>query len=116
MGKTETKDQGVTLNQWIERLQYWCPAQIYYYFQDKEGGRWGIYLRWRHDDPWTAELCPCDENWNFIWDSPDRVDLLKEKEHTPGIVTGYYTEEEYPFLEEKALSTVRGIRTEFKDI
>lgn len=107
--------QRMKLNQWIEDLR-WCPSQIYYYFLDNEGGRWGIYLRWRHDDPWTAELCPCDENWKFIFDSPDRVNLLEEKEHTPGIITGYYTDDEFPALKEKALSIVRGMRTDFKDI
>lgn len=95
------------LNQWIERLHYWCPAQIYYYFLDKKGGRWCIYLRWRHQDPWTAELVRCDKNWEFDWDNPDNVNLLEEKEHTPGIVTGYYRDEEYPILEEKALEIVK---------
>lgn len=96
------------LNQWIEDLR-WCPSQIYYYFLDKEGGRWCIYLRWRHDDPWTAELCPCDENWKFIFDSPDRMDLLEEKEHTPGIITGYYKDDEYRELEEWILKKVQAL-------
>lgn len=97
------------LNQWLEHLHYWCPAQIYYYFLDKEGGRWCIYLRWRHEDPWTAELVRCDMNWEFDWNSPDNRDLLEEEEHTPGIVTGYYKGDEYPFLEEKALETARNL-------
>ena len=97
----------ITLNQWDVQLRHWCPAQIYYYFVDAEGGRWCIYLRWRHEDPWTAELVRCDENWEFLWDSPDTVDLLEEKEHTPGIITGYYTDEEYPHLMRKALELVK---------
>lgn len=96
-------------NQWIEDLRHWCPAQIYYYFEDEEGCRWCIYLRWRHDDPWTAELVRCDENWNFCWESPDNIDLLKETEHTPGIVTGYYRDEEYSYLEEYVLKKVMTI-------
>ena len=100
--------QRMQLNQWIEDLR-WCPSQIYYYFVDKDGGRWCIYLRWRHQDPWTAELVRCDKNWEFDWDNPDNVNLLEEKEHTPGIVTGYYTVEEYPFLEEKALETAMNL-------
>lgn len=95
------------LNQWIERLHYWCPAQIYYYFLDKKGGRWCIYLRWRHDDPWTAELVRCDMNWEFDWNSPDNMDLLEEEEHTTGVITGYYKDDEYPFLEERMLKKVQ---------
>lgn len=105
-----------SLNQWDIQLRYWCPAQIYYYFVDAEGGRWCIYLRWRHQDPWTAELVPCDEDWKFIRNSPDIVDLLEEKEHTPGIITGYYTDEEYPTLMENALTLVMNINQKFKNI
>lgn len=93
-------------NQWILELK-WCPAQIYYYFVDADGGRWCIYLRWRHQDPWTAELVGCDENWEFVWGNPDNVNLLEEKEHTLGIVTGYYTYDEYPHLMRKALELVK---------
>jgi len=49
----------------------------------------------------------CDENWGFRWDSPDTIDLLKEKEHTPGTVTGYYYDEEYPSLQAKVLELVK---------
>ncbi len=38
---------------------------------------------------------------------PDTIDLLKETKHTPGTVTGYYYDEEYPFLEEEALRRVK---------
>ena len=38
---------------WLEDLK-WCPSQISYYFQDDTGKKWEIYLRWRHNDPWTA--------------------------------------------------------------
>ena len=95
------------LNHWIEYLDHWCPAQIFYYFVDAGGGRWCIYLRWRHQDPWTAELVRCDENWECIWKSPDNVDLLLEKNHNPGIITGYYTDDEYPHLMRKALELVK---------
>ena len=104
------------LNHWIERLRHWCPAQLYYYFADAEGGRWCIYLRWRHQDPWTAELVPCDGDWEFIRNSPDTVNLLEEKEHTPGIITGYYTDDEYPALMENALTLVKNLNPKFKDI
>ena len=99
----------ITLNQWDVQLRHWCPAQIYYYFVDADGGRWCIYLRWRHEDPWTAELVRCDENWEFLWDSPDTVNLLEEKEHTPGIITRYYTDDEYPFLQQRVLEIIKNL-------
>lgn len=100
----------VVLNKWELHLTHWCPAQIYYYFIDDKGGKWSIYLRWdghRGDEPWTAELFPCDDDWEYLWDSPDYVNLLKEKEHVPGTVTGYYYDEEYPFLMEKVLELMK---------
>ena len=80
------------LNQW-NKITHWC-----------------IYLRWdsqRGDEPWSAELVRCDGNWDFSWDSPDTVNLLKEKEHTPGTVTGYDYDEEYPFLQARVLELVK---------
>lgn len=99
----------MTLNHW-NKITHWCPAQLFYYFEDADAGHWCIYLRWngqRGDEPWSAELVRCDENWNFRWDSPDTIVLLKEKEHTPGTVTGCYYDEEYPFLQTKVLELVR---------
>ena len=49
---------------WIEDL-IWCPSQCYYYFQDSDGSRYCIYLRWRYSDPWTAELVGCTGDWDF---------------------------------------------------
>lgn len=98
-------------HKWIKRLDFFCPAQIYYYFRDAEGQRWCIYLRWRHSDPWTAELVPYDDAWEFI--NEDRwVNLLEEAKHVPGTVTGYYREDEYEPLMEAALRKVRAM---FKD-
>ena len=100
----------VVLNKWELHITHWYPAQIYYYFQDKQGGKWSIYLRWdgqRGDEPWTAELVTCDDDWEYRWDSPDFVNLLKEKNHVPGVVTGYYYDEEYPFLMEKVLELMK---------
>lgn len=98
-------------HEWIKHLDFFYPAQIYYYFHDAEGRSWCIYLRWRHSDPWTAELVPCDDAWDFIND--DRwLNLLEETEHVPGTVTGYYREDEYEPLMEAALGKVRAM---FKD-
>lgn len=104
------------LNTWVEDLLHWCPAQIYYYFMDSAGGHWCIYLRWRHQDPWTAELVHCDDDWEFQWNHPETRNILEEKEHTPGIITGYYMDEEYPALMEKALALVKNMNPIFKDI
>ena len=104
------ENQEIVLNQWIDELMPWCPAQLYYYFEDADGGRWCIYLCWdgqRGDEPWSAELVRCDENWDFCWDSPDNVNLLAEKNHKPGVVNGYYYDKEYPFLMKKVLEIVR---------
>jgi hypothetical protein len=44
---------------WEEDL-IWCPSQCYCYFIDNSTNKlWCIYLRWRHRDPWSAELIPC---------------------------------------------------------
>ena len=104
-------DEEIREHEWIKHLDFFCPAQIYYYFRDAEGRCWCIYLRWRHSDPWTAELVPCDDAWEFI--NEDRwVNLLEEAEHIPGTVTGYYREDEYEPLMEEAL---RKVREMFKD-
>ena len=97
----------VTTGLWIVDINNWCPAQIYYYFKDAADNNWCIYLRWRHENPWTAELVSCSKQWDFIWDSPDNENLLEEKEHTPGILTGYYKDEEYDLLMGIALEQVR---------
>ncbi len=97
------------LNKWEKHLTHWCPAQMYYYFQDSDGGKWCIYLRWdghRGDEPWQAELCRCNDAWDFISDG-QTINLLEEKEHTPGIVTGFYRDEEYPFLMGKILELTK---------
>ena len=33
----------------------WCPSQCYLYFNFGNKS-YCVYLRWRHDDPWTADL------------------------------------------------------------
>ena len=107
------------LNKWDICINHWCPAQIYYYFKDNDGGNWLIYLRWdghRDDDPWSAELLRCDENWKLIPGSQDNLNLLEEKDHIPGTVKGYYYDEEYPFLMERVLEIVREMKPELKDL
>lgn len=97
------------LNHWEMYLKHWCPAQMFYYFQDSDGEKWCIYLRWdghRGDEPWQAELCRCNDDWSSDNDVPP-INLLEEKEHIPGIVTGFYRDEEYPFLMGKILELAK---------
>lgn len=41
-----------------------CPSQCYCEFEEN-GQKFCIYLRWRWDDPWTAAIVPCDDNWDW---------------------------------------------------
>ena len=62
------------LNKWYDDL-IWCPSQCYYYFMHDDD-MYCIYLRWRHQNPWTAEIIKCAEGdfnlnhessiWKFI--------------------------------------------------
>lgn len=89
------------LNVFLEDL-IWCPSQIYYYFCDNSGKIWCIYLRWRHDDPWTAELIPCDKNFKFFdCDTWETISTSKD-----------YKDFEYKDLEKEALEI---IKKRFKD-
>jgi hypothetical protein len=45
----------------------WCPSQCYLYFS-WDNVKYCIYLRWRHNDPWTAELIRMNEKSNDITD------------------------------------------------
>ena len=47
------------LNKWYDDL-IWCPSQCYYYFMHDDD-MYCIYLRWRHQNPWTAEIIKCAE-------------------------------------------------------
>ena len=79
---------------WIEDL-LWCPSQCYYYFQNIDGQRYCIYLRWRHRDPWTAELIKCTDNWNLDYDSEwERLGV------------SFYSDKDYRTLEEEVLGIV----------
>lgn len=41
-----------------------CPSQCYAYFTSEDKS-YCIYLRWRWDDPWTAELVPITPSGEF---------------------------------------------------
>lgn len=121
MTQEKKLDNGIVLNQWNEdnAKDIFYP-EIVYHFKDNDGNNWIILLTlyecFYGKEPWRAGLWRCDENWEIIDGSPDNIsDLLKEKEHTPGIVENYYYYEEYPFLMEKVLEIVREMKPELKD-
>ena len=77
----------IKLYQWDDSL-IWCPSQCYYYFKDRNDNLKCIYLRWRHSDPWTAEIILINEDGNFNhvqrenlnppFFKDEELDLLKE--------------------------------------
>ena len=45
----------------------WCPSQCYYSFENKQGKPMLLYLRWRHCDPWQAEVYPYGDDGTNDW-------------------------------------------------
>ena len=80
---------------WLESL-IWCPSQIEYYFKDSNGSNYLIYLRWRHSDPWTAELIPCNENWELDFANRKTINTSKN-----------YIDDEYKELESEVLEIIK---------
>ncbi len=65
--------------EWVDDL-IWCPSQCYYYFETMSGRRFCIYLRWRHSDPWTADLVEFPVNtWN--WDNSTWTEIVLSKDY-----------------------------------
>jgi hypothetical protein len=54
---TEPLEHTLALSTWDDQL-IWCPSQCYLYFT-WNSQLYCLYLRWRHDDPWTADLIQC---------------------------------------------------------
>ena len=121
MKQDKEQDNRIVLNKWNEeRAEDIFFPEIVYHFKDNDGNNWIILLTWNEcycgKELWRAGLWRCDENWQIIDGSPDNIsDLLKEKEHTPGIVKDYFYLEEYKFVEERALEIVRELKPELKD-
>ena len=121
MKQDKEQDNRIVLNQWNEeRAEDIFYPEIVYHFKDNDGNNWIILLTLNEcycgKEPWRAGLWRYDENWKIIDGSPDNIsDLLKEKEHTPGIVKDYFYLEEYKFVEERALEIVRELKPELKD-
>lgn len=81
---------------WYEEL-IWCPSQCYYYFKNPLTRKlYCIYLRWRYNDPWTAELIECDEDYEFI----DELDWEI-------LDVGFFHDDEYKELEDAVINLVQ---------
>ena len=92
-------------HRWIEDLK-WCPSQIYYNFVEK-GVPIQLYLRWRHQDPWTAELYICTNEDFYEW--KERIEEFQ--------INRFFRSDEYKELEKHCLEILRKSfpNTEFKD-
>jgi len=89
------------VNEWKDDL-IWCPSQCYLDIMYKER-HFVIYLRWRHSDPWTADIveCPNDgkfdmhelNNWNDLVVKEWKDTELKElKEEIVNVVNNWLLE------------------------
>lgn len=66
---------------WEEDL-IMCPSQCECHFETKSGQRFCIYMRWRWDDPWTAQLVPTTDTGVYInyapWEYLDVPDFIHD--------------------------------------
>ena len=69
---------------WIDDL-IWCPSQCYKHIEYK-GKQFVIYLRWRHSDPWSAEIIDCTPNGKF--------DIHLESHKWHNLNVSYWTDEQ----------------------
>ena len=52
-----------TTSNWLDEL-IWCPSQCFLNFRIKDN-HYILYLRWRWDDPWRAEVIVTDETYKL---------------------------------------------------
>lgn len=74
-GKHIEPDPGLQLqimDEWVEDM-LWCPSQCYLTVKHSTV-KYQIYLRWRHDDPWSftlIKLGPTDDVQDGEWSNED---------------------------------------------
>ena len=78
-----------------------CPSQCYCYFE-ADGKKYCIYLRWRWDDPWTAQIVPVDDICEFLYGL--------EWEY---LETKFYSHDNYEKLQEECIKI---IKEKFNDV
>lgn len=92
--------EDIVYNVWIDDL-IWCPSQCYYYFKHNNS-IYCIYLRWRHSDPWTAELLKWSED--LIIQHPERID--KVDADWEDIKVNFYSDEQLEDLKEEVIKII----------
>lgn len=88
---------GIPLYTWQEHMIR-CPSQADYHFYSG-GSYYTIYLRWRHTDPWTANLIKTG-------DSPDDSDTYQTNEWFPIELGREYKENEFEDLKRDVVKIV----------
>jgi len=66
----ETKIPMKILRNWCDSL-IWCPSQCYL-LVEHNNDIYTVYLRWRHEDPWTCEVVTGDlQSGDFNYGNQD---------------------------------------------
>lgn len=93
-GWVDPNDLEILDNPFWDDSLIWCPSQCYCNFLDPDTNTiYCIYLRWRHNDPWTSELIRCTPFGDF----ESSIDGGWEDIETSKL----YMEEEYPELKKE---------------
>jgi hypothetical protein len=79
-----------TSSDWSDDL-IWCPSQCTKKISYKNR-HFIIYLRWRHSDPWTADLIECKTDGRYNYDNAKWIQLPVK----------YWTDEQLPQIKEDA--------------
>lgn len=82
----------VVHEEWDDDL-IWHPSQCYKKIE-VDGNHYVIYLRWRWDDPWTAELVDCGKDGKF--------DIRSEDVKRTPLDVGYFKSDELEELKMQA--------------
>jgi len=72
---------------WRDDGMMMCPSQRWAALEIN-GSWYRLYLRWRHDDPWTAE-------WSCCPTKKDAENLFGKETHGGHLIIEYYTHDEY---------------------
>lgn len=83
--------------EWQDDL-LWCPSQCYLQITFEER-YFMIYLRWRHSDPWTAELIECDKDY----------EMHNKKYEWVSLSINYWTDEQITELKKDAIETAKKV-------
>lgn len=85
------------VGEWNDSL-IWCPSQCELKLKHK-GKNYILYLRWRWDDPWTADLIPVDKQFSQKSKWGDWIEL-----NIP-----FFTDEQLAECKEAALKEARKV-------